>query len=62
MLALDLKRDCAAEVVSVAREHGLLLNAPRAHLLRFMPALTVTREEIDEAVTRLAAVVSQVCV
>ncbi len=62
LLALDLKRDCAAQVVSVAREHGLLLNAPRSHLLRFMPSLTVTREEIDEAVTRLEAVISRVCV
>ena len=27
--------------------HGLLLNAPRPHLLRFMPALNVTEAEID---------------
>ncbi|MGE0858052.1 MAG: acetylornithine transaminase [Gammaproteobacteria bacterium] len=50
LLALDLKRDIGPEVVTRAREAGLLLNAPRPHLLRFMPALTVTREEIDEAV------------
>jgi acetylornithine/N-succinyldiaminopimelate aminotransferase len=29
-------------------DHGLLLNAPRPDSLRFMPALNVTREEIDE--------------
>lgn len=28
-------------------ERGLILNAPRQDLLRFMPALNVTREEID---------------
>jgi acetylornithine/N-succinyldiaminopimelate aminotransferase len=33
-------------VVSEAREAGLLLNSPRPDLLRFMPALTVTDEEI----------------
>ena len=61
LLALDLKRDCAAEVVKIAREQGLLLNAPRAHLLRFMPALTVSREEVDEAVMRLEGVLTEVC-
>ena len=48
LLALDLKRDIAPELVVKAREAGLLLNSPRPNLLRFMPALTVSREEIDE--------------
>jgi len=61
LLALDLGRDNAAEVVRIARERGLLLNAPRAHLLRFMPALTVSREEIDEAMTRLDGVIAALC-
>ena len=55
--ALDLGSDIAASLVTYARdrleshpgwEHrGLLLNAPRPNLLRFMPALTVTPAEID---------------
>jgi acetylornithine/N-succinyldiaminopimelate aminotransferase len=55
--ALDLGADIAAEVVRYARDdlerhpgwagRGLLLNAPRPNLLRFMPALNVTHEEID---------------
>ncbi|MGH7357154.1 MAG: acetylornithine transaminase [Candidatus Rokuibacteriota bacterium] len=55
--ALDLGTDLAPAVVDYARDElerhpgwegrGLLLNAPRPHLLRFMPALTVTRPEID---------------
>lgn len=32
---------------------GLLLNAPRPNLLRFMPALNVTREEIDQMIGML---------
>jgi acetylornithine/N-succinyldiaminopimelate aminotransferase len=51
--ALDLGADIAADVVTEARERldpGLLLNAPRPHLLRFMPALTVTRDEIDRMI------------
>ena len=61
LLALDLGRNCASEVVAIARERGLLINAPRSHLLRFMPALTVTREEVDDAVTRLDGVLGEVC-
>lgn len=54
--ALVLDRDIAPQVVLRARElepEGLLLNAPRPHLLRFMPALNVTREEIDSMLASL---------
>jgi acetylornithine/N-succinyldiaminopimelate aminotransferase len=47
LLALDLKGEIAAKVVERARDLGLLLNAPRPNILRFMPALNVTGEEID---------------
>ncbi|PKU21903.1 acetylornithine transaminase [Telmatospirillum siberiense] len=50
LLALDLGRDLGNEVVAEALRRGLLLNAPRPHLLRFMPALTVTGEEIDRMI------------
>ena len=55
--ALDLGAEVAPAVVAYARdmlaEHpgwenqGLLLNAPRPDVIRFMPALNVTRDEID---------------
>jgi acetylornithine/N-succinyldiaminopimelate aminotransferase len=58
--ALDLGADVAGDVVSYTRDRlekhpgwegtGLLLNAPRANLLRFMPALTVAYEEIDRMI------------
>jgi acetylornithine/N-succinyldiaminopimelate aminotransferase len=47
LLALALTRGDAAKVVDGAFDRGLLINAPRPDTLRFMPALTVTREEID---------------
>ena len=40
-------------MVDAARERGLLINAPRSDSLRFMPALTVTFEEIDRMVAVL---------
>jgi len=53
LLALDLKRDIAPQVADAARARGLLVNAPRADSLRFMPALTVTGEEIDRMIGML---------
>jgi acetylornithine/N-succinyldiaminopimelate aminotransferase len=58
--ALDLGTEIAADVVGYARDRlgeasgwegqGLLLNAPRPNLLRFMPALNVSRGEIDQTI------------
>lgn len=47
LVALDLKRDMAEFIADRARDAGLLLNAPRPQTLRFMPALTISFEEID---------------
>jgi acetylornithine/N-succinyldiaminopimelate aminotransferase len=54
--ALVLPTDTAYQVVAAAQALspvGLLLNAPRPNLLRLMPALTITEEEIDEALKLL---------
>jgi acetylornithine/N-succinyldiaminopimelate aminotransferase len=56
LLALDLGRDIGARVVEAARDHGVLLNAPRPNALRFMPALNVEFGEIDAMVATLDAV------
>lgn len=48
--ALMLDQDDGPALVNAARERspeGLLLNAPRANLLRFMPALNVSADEIN---------------
>ena len=47
LVALDLGQDVAPIVTRIAREAGLLVDAPRPHLLRFMPALNVSQDEID---------------
>jgi acetylornithine/N-succinyldiaminopimelate aminotransferase len=47
LVALDLKQDIGAKVSERALEAGLLLNSPRPNLLRLMPALNVSRDEID---------------
>jgi acetylornithine/N-succinyldiaminopimelate aminotransferase len=58
--ALDLGREDSGAVADLAREHGLLINAPRPDSLRFMPALTVTRAEVDEMIGILDRVLGQV--
>lgn len=60
LLALDLKRPIGPELVERARDRGLLINAPRPDCLRFMPALTVSRAEIDQMVAILGGVMTDV--
>lgn len=58
LLALDTKDIDANLIVKQAFEHKLLLNAPRNNTLRFMPALTVARAEIELMIRRLDRVLS----
>ena len=54
--ALKLGKDIGPQLVEEARDmgpEGLLLNSPRPNLLRFMPALNVTRAEIDQMIGML---------
>ena len=53
LLALELGREIGSDVVSRARDLGLLINSPRPATLRFMPALNLTRAEIDEGMATL---------
>jgi acetylornithine/N-succinyldiaminopimelate aminotransferase len=49
----------AAPVVTKARDRGLLLSLASSHVIRFAPALVVSKEQIDEAVDLLDAVLSE---
>ncbi|MGB6055609.1 MAG: acetylornithine transaminase [Burkholderiaceae bacterium] len=60
--ALQLGKDIGPQIVDTARELqplGLLLNSPRPNLLRFMPALNVTEDEIDQMISMLSGVLKQ---
>jgi acetylornithine/N-succinyldiaminopimelate aminotransferase len=57
LLALELGGNDGAQAVKLAREAGLLLNAPRPHLLRFMPALNTTPAEVAEGLSILRQVI-----
>jgi acetylornithine/N-succinyldiaminopimelate aminotransferase len=59
LLALELRGLDAPTVVRRAMSRGLLINAPRPDTLRFMPALNVTRDEIDRMLELLEAVLQE---
>lgn len=60
LLALDLGKPVGAEIVAAALAGGLLVNAPRPDTLRFMPALTISDAEIDQALAMLDTVCGQI--
>ncbi len=57
---LELREDVAAEAVSAALAHGLLVNPVRPNVIRFMPALTVSEQEIDRAVEIIEQALTEV--
>ncbi|HKH01834.1 MAG TPA: acetylornithine transaminase [Bradyrhizobium sp.] len=60
LLALDLRVQIAGSIVTQAFENGVLLNAPQPDALRFMPALTVTRDEIAAMIDCLDAILTKI--
>jgi acetylornithine/N-succinyldiaminopimelate aminotransferase len=61
--ALKLGENIGAQLVETARDMepvGLLINSPRPDLLRFMPALNVSNEEIDQMISMLREVIKTV--
>jgi acetylornithine/N-succinyldiaminopimelate aminotransferase len=55
LLALEIPSGNAHEIAAAAFDAGLLINATRSNVLRFMPALNVSVEEIDLMIELLSA-------
>jgi len=60
LLALDLKKELAKDIVAKSRDNGLLLNNPRPDTLRFMPALNISRDEVDQMIEILDNVIGSI--
>lgn len=58
--AIDLNKEIGPQVVEESLNRGLLINSPRKNTLRFMPALTVTREEVDRMIDILKGALQKV--
>ena len=57
---LELREEIAADVVNAALRLGLLSNPVRPDIVRFMPPLTVTADEIDRAVDIIEQALTEV--
>ncbi len=52
MVGMELSIKCE-DIVNKAREQGVLLNCTSESVLRFVPPLTITKEQLDTAVSVL---------
>ena len=50
LIGIEMNQDASGEIVGKALEKGLLINAVRPNMIRFMPPLNVSIEEIDQAI------------
>ena len=50
LIGVEMTKEIAAPTVQECLDNGLLINAVRPNMLRFMPPLNVTEKEIDEAI------------
>jgi acetylornithine/succinyldiaminopimelate/putrescine aminotransferase len=50
---MEFSADISAEIVSQSNEEGILINAVKPNAIRFMPPLTVTKSEIDQAIIKI---------
>jgi len=59
LVALELGKSVGSSVVDAALKRQLLVNSPRPSSLRFMPALNVTRQEIDTMLSTLRTILQE---
>ena len=59
LVAMEFNGELAGKIVTMCNEEGLLLNAVRPNILRFMPPLNLSAEEVDSAIARLATVLGR---
>ncbi|MBK90393.1 MAG: aspartate aminotransferase family protein [Chloroflexi bacterium] len=50
LIGLEMNQDFSSKIVAEALDAGLLINAVRPNMIRFMPPLNVSTQEIDSAV------------
>ena len=60
LIAFDLPAENGSEVVAQCLQSGLLINSPQPSMVRLMPPLIVTSEDIDLMMQKLTAVLANV--
>ena len=59
MVAMELSEPVAEQVVAAGLEAGLVLNSIRQHIVRFLPPLICTTQDIDVLIVRLKQILEQ---
>lgn len=59
LIAAQLSEPRAAEVVTRALQHGLVINNVRPNAIRFAPPLTISSDEVTEAVARVSRALAE---
>lgn len=62
LIAFDLPEARGAELVSECMKEGVLINSPSPRTIRLMPALIVTREDIDKMIELLTLVLDKMLI
>ena len=60
LLGLELQKEVAGDIVVAGLGQGILLNPVRPDVVRMMPPLTITEEEVDTGIDRLEAAIKEV--
>ncbi len=60
MIGVEIDREDASAVADECMKEGLLINCTQKNILRIMPPLTVTKENIDTAVEKLGKALERV--
>jgi len=60
MLAFDLDREAAGDVVTAGLKHGVILNNTSANTVRMVPPLIITKAEVDRAIDAIDATLKDV--
>lgn len=61
MVGVSLEKPVAAGVVDAALAHGFVLNSPAADILRFLPPLTIQKEDVDALIAALPTCYEEAC-
>jgi len=52
LVGVEFSADIAGKLLAACNDNGLLLNVTATNIVRWMPPLTVTKEEVDEAIEK----------
>ena len=58
--AIEFNDDVAADVVTACNKEGILVNPVKPNAIRLMPPLVISKQEIDEGLSRLESAISTV--